>query len=364
MKTLYLKKFIFTFIIILSISLDCFSQNASSYFPTSPGYKWYFKNTPLDSNNNPITSLITYRIDSFAVITNYHGLLANIVLTKDNLINFNQNAPYTDSSFFNFQTTDAWSYFNTSQLPDTLISQIGIINFLLSLENWYNYFRFGQAVNVQYTIFTKDTTISIDTLNLPLRISLKGKRLNDEVVVTINGPYNTKKFVLMFQLSYLITFPPPIPSIEIPILQRPDTLWFAQNIWMVKEVIPFVKLSLNSIGIPINIPIAGKITELSNPSINVKKIGSEIPKSFILEQNYPNPFNSNTIINYHLPLSGFVMLKLYDILGKEVNSLVYEYQNPGEYQILFNAKDLPSGIYYYKLSIENYSQVKKLVITK
>lgn len=351
-------------VLIIILTTNCFSQNASTYFPSTTGYKWYFKNTPLDTNNNPITSLITYRIDSFAVITNYQGLLANIVLTKDNLINFNQNTPYTDSSFYNFQSTNAWSYFQPTQLPDTLISQIGILNFLNSLKAWYSYFRFAQAVNSQYTIFTKDTTIVIDTFTVPLRISLKGKRMNDETITTVNGPYNCKKFVLTAGISYLIILPPPIPSIEVPILQRPDTLWFAQNVWMVKESIPSVNISLSPIGIFINIPIPGKIVELANPSINIKKISTEIPENFTLEQNYPNPFNQSTIINYSIPKSGFVQLILYDALGREISKIINEYQDIGSYQLNFEAGYLTSGIYYYKLILDNYSEVKKLVIVK
>ncbi|MCX7832790.1 MAG: T9SS type A sorting domain-containing protein [Ignavibacteria bacterium] len=350
--------------LIIVLTFKCFSQNASTYFPSTTGYKWYFKNTPLDTNNNPITGLITYRIDSFAVVSNYQGLLASIVLTKDNLINLNQNTPYTDSSFYNFQSTNTWCYFQPSQLPDTLISQIGILNFINSLKAWYNYYRFAQAVNSQYTIFTKDTTIGIDTLTIPLRISLKGKRMNDETVNTVNGPYNCKKFVLTAGISYLIILPPPLPAIEVPLLQRPDTIWVAQNVWMVKESIPSVSISLSQIGININIPITGKIVELVNPSINIKKISSEVPDNFILKQNYPNPFNHSTIINYSIPKSGFVQLILYDALGREIVKLINEYQDIGEYQLNFEANNLSSGIYYYKLLLDNYSEVKKLVITR
>lgn len=360
-----MKKGLIIIIILFTVS-SIYAQNASTYFPGSTGYKWYYKNIPLDTNNTPITSLTNYRIDSFAVVANYKGLLASIVLTKDNLINFNQNAPYTDSNFYNFQSTNAWKYFIPYQFPDTfpIFGTTSFLEFVNSFKSWYNFYRFAQTVNAEYTIFAKDTTIQIDTFTLPLRINMKAKRLNDEVVVTVNGPYNTKKFVSIFGISYMIILPPPLPSIEVPIVQRPDTVWIAQNIWMVKEVIPSINISLSQIGIFMNIPIPGKIILLENPSINVKKISSIIPETFQLEQNYPNPFNQNTIINYNLPESGNVKLVLFDLLGRQISTLIDEYASPGKYEYRLDASNLSSGVYYYKLYLNNKMQVKKMVVTK
>jgi hypothetical protein len=100
-------KIFFLLLIILSISLsNAFSQNASTYFPSNPGYKWYYTNTPLDSLNNPIPNLARFRVDTFAVVQNYNGLQASIVRVKDNLLTINQNALYTDTNFHNFQGTN------------------------------------------------------------------------------------------------------------------------------------------------------------------------------------------------------------------------------------------------------------------
>jgi len=80
-------KHLYRFLIfIILICSSGFSQNASTFFPANPGYKWYYKNIPLDSINNPVQSLSRYRIDSFAIVNTYKGLLANIVRVKDNLL--------------------------------------------------------------------------------------------------------------------------------------------------------------------------------------------------------------------------------------------------------------------------------------
>jgi hypothetical protein len=80
-----------------------------------------------------------------------------------------------------------------------------------------------------------------------------------------------------------------------------------------------------------------------------------IPDNYVLYQNYPNPFNSYTIINYELPEEAFVRLIIYDVLGKEVKRLVNEEKSAGKYTIQFDADNLSSGVYFYKISFENNS---------
>lgn len=87
-------------------------------------------------------------------------------------------------------------------------------------------------------------------------------------------------------------------------------------------------------------------------------------KKFTLSQNYPNPFNPSTKIKYSIAENSFVSLKIYDILGNEVVELVNEYKSMGEYQIEFNAAELPSGIYLYTLVSGNYISTKKLILLK
>jgi Subtilase family/Secretion system C-terminal sorting domain len=97
---------------------------------------------------------------------------------------------------------------------------------------------------------------------------------------------------------------------------------------------------------------------------NVNNNLTSIPETFSLSQNYPNPFNPSTKINYELPKSNFVLLKIYNVLGKEVATLVNEKQNAGAYSVEFNGSNLSSGIYFYKIQSGEFSDVKRMVLIK
>jgi hypothetical protein len=88
------------------------------------------------------------------------------------------------------------------------------------------------------------------------------------------------------------------------------------------------------------------------------------PFAFSLEQNYPNPFNPSTKIRYQLPQDGMVTLKVYDILGSEVATLVNEQKTDGMYEINFDASRLAGGVYIYKLTAGSYISSKKMLIIK
>jgi hypothetical protein len=95
-------------------------------------------------------------------------------------------------------------------------------------------------------------------------------------------------------------------------------------------------------------------------------IGSEgeIPARFALMQNYPNPFNPSTTIRYSIAKNSFVTIKIYDALGKTVNTLVNENKNPGNYEISFDASELASGLYFYKIQAGDFTDVKKMILIK
>ena len=93
-------------------------------------------------------------------------------------------------------------------------------------------------------------------------------------------------------------------------------------------------------------------------------IASALPRSFQLEQNYPNPFNPSTTISYQLSEVSIVKLNVYDILGRQVATLVNGRQNAGNYNVTFNASNLSTGVYFYKLQAGTYSDTKKLMLIK
>ena len=85
---------------------------------------------------------------------------------------------------------------------------------------------------------------------------------------------------------------------------------------------------------------------------------------FHLEQNYPNPFNPSTTIKYHVPENSFVSVKVYDMLGKEVTSLVNEEKSVGSYEVNFDASKLSSGFYLYTMRVGNFVETKKMIFLK
>jgi len=88
------------------------------------------------------------------------------------------------------------------------------------------------------------------------------------------------------------------------------------------------------------------------------------PTTFSLEQNFPNPFNPSTKIKYSVPRSSQVQIKVFDVLGNEIETLVNEEKPEGKYEVEFNASRLSSGIYFYQLENESYLETKKMLYLK
>lgn len=108
-----------------------------------------------------------------------------------------------------------------------------------------------------------------------------------------------------------------------------------------------------------NVKLTGFVTVT-----DVEEEHERIPIHYELSQNYPNPFNPSTKISYSIPNSGKVMLVIYDVLGREVKTLVNQEQNAGKYTIDFNAERLSSGVYFYRLSADKFSETRKLLLLR
>ena len=104
----------------------------------------------------------------------------------------------------------------------------------------------------------------------------------------------------------------------------------------------------------------GKFDNLLNLEIKTE----ELPHQYKLEQNYPNPFNPETTIKFFIPDGGNILLLVFDILGRKVSELVNGYYNQGTHTIYFNAENLSSGVYFYRLETKNYSDTKSMIILK
>jgi len=103
-------------------------------------------------------------------------------------------------------------------------------------------------------------------------------------------------------------------------------------------------------------------TATTDPAVSVNE--NNLLNTYYLFQNYPNPFNPSTRINYNVGEPGLVQLKVYNVLGVEVASLVNEFKNSGNHSVDFRAETFSSGVYFYSLSVNNFTQTRKMILEK
>lgn len=109
----------------------------------------------------------------------------------------------------------------------------------------------------------------------------------------------------------------------------------------------------------------GMVAEITVQAVTgIDDRGSATVDDFVLQQNYPNPFNATTKISYSIPKSAFVTLKIYDVRGKEIRTLVTEFQNANTYSVNFDASKLSSGVYFYKLQAGDFITTRKMIFLK
>ena len=170
----------------------------------------------------------------------------------------------------------------------------------------------------------------------------------DKIVYNFNAANSSSQFIYNMSVS---SNPP---------------FWTATN--PIPEVVPLPYSSTYDAGVVWLGWDGSEVRLFWNRFNSVTKIESEtaIPVEYKLSQNYPNPFNPSTTINYQLPTAGFVTLKVYNVLGREVAALVNEYQMAGIYNSKFITQNyaLPSGVYFYQINSGNYLQTKKMILAK
>src|SRR5437773_2956585 len=110
---------------------------------------------------------------------------------------------------------------------------------------------------------------------------------------------------------------------------------------------------------------AGTVIKIGNDTlVGISNNNNQVPNSYKLEQNYPNPFNPGTEISFAIPKSGLVELKIYDIVGREVATILNENRPAGNYKVQFNASAFASGVYFYTLKSGDFTDTKKMVLIK
>lgn len=361
-----MKAFI-TVLVSLFLTFSLFAQDASTYFPASPGFTWTYKDIPLDSSDNEVDSLTTYQIDSFAVVQTFQGRNANVILSKEGDMSSVVNAPFIDTSYISFEGSDAYVYFELFNVDSVLGSDAAKLSSKLKLgkvkgiNNWYSYYRLAEPVNQPYEVFSFDTTIVLDSNAIPVTFKLTGERLNDETIQTDIGSFDCKKFVVD-NTVFVSLF-----NTLIKVFAITDTTWLAPGNGIVRDHSPSTLIDLGGFGAG-SFFIPGSHQTVTNPIVTAVNDKPISVYNFNLYQNYPNPFNPSTTIRYKINQNVNVKLKVYNVLGNEVAILVNKEQAAGEYKVQFNPAEinggLSSGVYFYSLQAGNKSQIRKLVYLK
>ena len=109
---------------------------------------------------------------------------------------------------------------------------------------------------------------------------------------------------------------------------------------------------------------SNRVDFISITPVDIEEVPNQMPQAVAMSQNYPNPFNPTTTIKFEIPEPGFVALKVFDVLGNEVTTLVNENSNAGKQSVEFDATGLTSGIYYYQLLSDEFIETKKMIFLK
>lgn len=153
---------------------------------------------------------------------------------------------------------------------------------------------------------------------------------------------------------------PPFPEPPVP---PGDTVITSIHVYTDLTTIgtAYIQLEVGTISNPGN-KIILNFTATTDPTVSVED--KSMPGNYFLEQNYPNPFNPSTQISYGVKEGGFVSLKVYNILGSEIATLVNDFKSAGNYIVDFKGSNLASGIYIYRLSVNNFIQTQKMILEK
>ena len=360
-----MKKFVVT-ILFFVLAVQLGAQNASDFFPASPGYVWFYKANELDSNNVPIEENSVWTRDSLADMSVCVDCVGAIVFNAYGNEDLISKAPYVDTTDIKFTGSIASVRVDLTTLIDTaLFSDKNFYRTLAALSGWYDIYRFNAIPGVEYLIFRKDTTVTIDSADVPLRFEVSGAREQDEDIDTEIGSFRCKKFLISSTVYYLQ--PTPLGPFPIPLVRRQNTVWIAPQNWIVKEFAPTRGVDLSQLGGPqFAIPGTQKIIKSKPDAVEIENTN---PSEFVLRQNYPNPFNPTTIISYSIPTSKkkqsvVVTLDVYNSLGQKIVTLVNKEQTHGNYAVQFDASNLTSGVYFYTLRAGSFTTTRKMVLLK
>jgi hypothetical protein len=348
------------------ILLTCFlcisfaaAQNAGDYFPSNHGNTWRYQWFSLDTLQNPIASSKTIVSDSLAATEQVNDTTAFLLLSG--------GKPQFDTTFVNVHGSAISEFVAgypriTTLLP---VDSLGL-GFVWSYLNWYPYMNFASTPGVRDTIlYIKNKTVTFQGHPLTLIIYVTTTRLPDTSITVPAGTF----LATPFQDTLFVNLPksvPPLGHVEVPLFQLVYTWYISKGHWLVKELQPSTYYPLNNDTLynVAKTQLPGFVRLLESASITSVPDNPTIPREFTLEQNFPNPFNPATDLRFTIADLRFVTLKVFDVLGQEVATLVNKRLSPGSYDVTFDARSLPSGVYFYQLSAGGVVQTKKMILEK
>lgn len=254
---------------------------------------------------------------------------------SNNLLFKVDNINYTTLQFFNWTLNSNHSL--TAVSPQTMGSYRYIF------RNWSD----GGDTSHNVTITPQSGTF---TVNYGIQYKL----------ITSSQPSNIPAVISAGNLFYDSAYT--VNLSVTPQLQYNNQTWFFQR-WQgngngsYTGPNPGVQIHMN------NVIVESAVWDTVAP-IGIININTGVPKAFALHQNYPNPFNPSTRIKFDIPKTGYVSIKLYDIVGNEVAVITDGIQNAGYFEAEFNASNYASGVYFYKMESESFSDVKRMILIK
>ncbi len=345
-----------TLFLLLCVSFAA-AQNASDYFPSKPGNTWRYQRFSLDTLQKQIVSSKTIVSDSLVGTVQMKGSPAFVLISGKK----------GDTTFVNVQGSIISEFVTgyphiTSLLP---VDSLGL-GFVWDYLNWYPYMKFASMPGVRDTLLhIPNKTVTFQGHPLTLVIYVTTTRLPDTSITVPAGTYLTTPFkdTLFVNLPKSVA---PFGHIEVPLFQLVNTWYISKDHWLVEELQPSTYYPLNSDPLynVARTQLPGFVRLLESASITSVPDNSTTPHDFALEQNFPNPFNPVTVISYQLSVNSFVTMKVFDVIGREVATLVNENLVAGNYDIAFNAANLSSGVYFYRLTAGGMVQTKKMILQK
>jgi len=300
------------------------SQNCGMYLSSDNGNNWSYINTGLEKDSR-INSIAVYKDKIFITSNYYRGqLLGGVYLSTNNGSNWStiNNGLYNSNCY---------------PLAAVQVNRLsGLDLYMGDALSPNGQLPSGAHISTDYGSSWGGGSLGIENLTV-----LSFASFGEKVFAIVNGSNIPKIFLT----------------------RDHDSLWTPVNM----DSLPNGEIiSISVIGTELFAGISQKgiwSRSLSEISDIIDK-QPQVPSNFLLYQNYPNPFNPTTVISYSIPTASNVKLIVYNSLGQTVRILENAYKQVGNYSVNFNAANLPSGIYFYKLEAGQFSQIKKMMLIK